>query len=335
MKTTKKVVVTGACGFIGVCLCLRLLKQGMHVIGIDNLSRPGSQLNLAELSLAGGLFTFHKLDLADSSDVKELFASIGAVDAVFHLAGQVAVTASYLDRETDFKNNVVASFNVIESVKKYSSDAYCLYASTNKVYGNIAASDPVGRDVPLNPYTPYGVSKAAAELYFTEYGRKELGLSTCCLRQSCIYGHHQYGIEDQGWVAWFSIANIMGMPVTIYGDGLQVRDILFIDDLLDLYLECFAKRVTGVYPMGGGRANMINLQQALKLIVEITQKPFKNISYSCQRPGDQPFFVADTNWTHELGLSWAPQKSIAGGVRNMIAWIQHNEDLIKSTIKTP
>jgi len=311
-------------------LSLQLLKQGIHVIGIDDLSRAGSHFNEKELALTSESFTFHKLDLSNTPKVYELFSNIGAVDAVFHLAGQVAVTSSYLDREKDFRNNVMASFNIIESVKRYTPEAYCLYASTNKVYGNITDTTPVGRSIPLNPYTPYGVSKAAAELYFTEYGRKEIGLFTCSLRQSCIYGHHQYGIEDQGWIAWFSIANILEIPVTIYGDGQQVRDILFIDDLIDLYLECLENRITGVYPVGGGTANTINLQQALQLITNITQKPFKYIKNSHTRPGDQPFFVSDTSWTNKLGLTWNPKINTEQGVKKMIEWIKCNEDQIKS-----
>ncbi|MBC2714982.1 MAG: SDR family NAD(P)-dependent oxidoreductase [Desulfobacteraceae bacterium] len=332
MNSLKKIIITGACGFIGTCLSLRLLKHGIQVIGIDNLSRPGAELNAKELAVERKLFSLHQVDLSQTSKVYELFSSIGEVDAVFHLAGQVAVTSSYKNRQKDFINNVVVSFNVIEAVKRYTPEAYCLYASTNKVYGNITVNKPIGNSYPLNPYSPYGVSKAAAELYFTEYGRKEIGLATCSLRQSCIYGHHQYGIEDQGWVAWFSIANIIELPITIYGDGQQARDILFIEDLIDLYLECIENRVTGVYPVGGGVTNIITIKQALILINRITQKSFTCMENSNVRPGDQPYFVADTSWTNRLGLNWRPQVNAEQGIRKMIEWIQCNKNQIRYII---
>ena len=325
----KKIIVTGACGFIGTCLSLRLIKLGIHVIGIDNLSRKGSELNANEL-LESKLFTFYNLDISNTSEVYKLFSGIGTVDAIYHLAGQVAVTTSYINRETDFFNNTVASFNILEAVKRYTPEAYCLYSSTNKVFGHIRTNTPIGINYPMNPYTPYGVSKAAAELYFTEYGRNEIGLTTCSLRQSCIYGHHQYGIEDQGWVAWFTIANILELPVTIYGNGLQTRDILFIDDLIDLYLECLEKKVTGVYPVGGGIDNAINLKQALQLITEITNKPFKSLINCQTRPGDQPYFIVDVSWTKKSGLEWKPNTNIKEGLKNMTEWINTNKAYIEN-----
>ena len=323
-----KVVVTGACGFIGTCLSLRLMDEGIRVIGIDNLSRPGSEVNALEL-LAGDLFTLYRVDLSNTPKVDKLFSELGSVDVVFHLAAQTAVTTSYVDRQRDFLDNAVASFNVIESVKRYSPDAYCLYASTNKVYGHIQVSRPVGLDYSLNPYTPYGVSKATGELYFTEFGRTELGLRTCSLRQSCIYGHHQYGVEDQGWIAWFAIANILDLPITIYGDGEQIRDLLFIDDLIDLYLACWQRQITGVYPVGGGPLNAINLKQGLDLISSITGKPFTTIRYDKVRSGDQPYFVADLSWIEKVGLDWSPRTDVEQGVRKMVDWIRLNANQIK------
>ena len=325
-----KVIITGACGFIGTCLSLRLMEQEVEVIGIDNLSRPGSELNAMEL--AGDLFTLYRVDLSHTSKADDVFAQIGSVDAVFHLAAQVAVTTSYVERRRDFLDNALASFNVIESAKRYTPNAYCLYASTNKVYGHIEVSEPVGFDYPLNPYTPYGVSKATGELYFTEYGREELGLTTCSLRQSCIYGHHQFGVEDQGWVAWFAIANILGLPVTIYGDGEQVRDLLFIDDLIDLYLECVEKHLTGVYPVGGGLTNAVSLKHGLDLITAITGKEFARIQYDKIRPGDQPFFVADLAWKDQAKLRWEPKTTVPQGIQEMVDWIRLNENRVKKVL---
>lgn len=325
-----RVVVTGACGFIGTCLSTELLKRDIEVIGIDNLSRPGSEWNAKELS--GNGFTLHRIDLSVSSKTFEVFSRVGPVDAVFHLAAQVAVTTSYVNRHSDFLDNAVATFNVIEAIKRFSPDAYCLYASTNKVYGHIEVSEPVGMSHPLNPYTPYGVSKATGEMYFTEFGRSEIGLSTCSLRQSCIYGHHQFGVEDQGWMAWFAIANMLGLPISIYGDGRQVRDLLFIDDLIALYLECWEKRYSGAFPVGGGADNAISLHQGLELIAEITGKDFADRRYDDVRPGDQPYFVADLAWTKEVGSDWHPTVDVRTGVTHMIDWIDQNLDTIKKAL---
>lgn len=326
----KRVIITGACGFIGTCLGLRLMEQGIEVLGIDNLSRLGSELNAAEL--ASDLFTLYRVDIGHTAKVVEVFAEIGSVDAVFHLASQVAVTKSYANRRSDFLDNTVGSFNVIESVKRYCPDAYCLYASTNKVYGHIKVSAPVGLDCPLNPYTPYGVSKATGDLYFTEYGREELGLTTCVLRQSCIYGHHQFGVEDQGWVAWFAIANTLELPITIYGDGKQIRDLLFIDDLIDLYLECAETRLRGAYPVGGGSTNALSVKQGLDLIATITEKEFTRIQYDGPRPGDQPYFVADLSWTNQTGLDWKPKIEVRQGIHAMAEWIRSNQHRISRVL---
>lgn len=325
-----RVIITGVCGFIGSCLARKLMEQETEVIGIDNLSRRGTEFTAMELR--GKLFTLHRIDLSHASKVFEVFSAIGPVDAVFHLAAQVAVTTSYLNRENDFLDNAVASFHVVEAVKRYSPEAYCLYASTNKVYGHIKVAEPVGLKMPFDPYTPYGVSKATGELYFSEYGRPELGLTTLSLRQSCIYGHHQYGVEDQGWIAWFAIANLLGLPVCIYGDGEQVRDLLFVEDLIDLYLECWEKRLTGVYPVGGGPSNTVSLKEGLKLIEEATGKKFSEITYDEIRPGDQPYFVADLSWTDDARLDWKPKVNVEEGLAKMIDWIRMNEDKIKKVL---
>lgn len=326
-----KVIITGACGFIGSCLTRRLLAEGCRVVGIDNLSRRGTELNADELEALDG-FELRRLDIADADAVYAAFDAEGEVDAVFHLAGQVAVTSSYENRQRDFASNAAGSFHVIEAVKRFTPSAWCFYSSTNKVYGHLRVHVPVGLTYPLDPYTPYGVSKAVGELYFSEYGRSEIGLETCCLRQSCIYGHHQYGVEDQGWVAWFAIANLFDKPVTIYGDGNQVRDLLFIDDLLDLYLECWRKRLTGVYPIGGGSANSISLAGGLEMISEITGREFSQVAREPTRPGDQPYFVADLSWSENAGLDWAPKTGVREGLSQMIAWIKENETAIRRVI---
>ena len=325
-----RVVITGACGFIGSCLGHRLLDLGHDVVGIDNLCRKGTEINAHELTARG--MPLHRVDLGVGPKVMETFNELGAIDALFHFAAQVAVTTSYKDRYRDFLDNAAGSFHVIESIKRFSPGAYCLYASTNKVYGHLKVAHPVGLEYPLDPYTPYGVSKAVGELYFSEYGRHEIGLRTCSLRQSCIYGHHQFGVEDQGWVAWFTIANLFGLPITVYGDGHQVRDLLYIDDLVDLYLELWQRQTTGVFPVGGGPASAIGLAECLELIPQITGKPFAEVRHAPTRPGDQPYFVADVSWLEQTPLQWRPKTQVRDGIHHMVAWIHEHEAAIKEVL---
>lgn len=322
-KNNKKILVTGACGFIGYCLCKRLIDEGYHVVGLDNLSRAGTQINKVQL-MAHANFSLFEVDISRMEHLKAIFLEIGKVEAIFHMAAQVAVTLSYTDREKDFENNARASFNVVECAKRYSPEAYCLYASTNKVYGHIEVSKPVGLEMPLHPYTPYGVSKAVGELYFTEYGRPEIGLQTCSFRQSCIYGHHQYGVEDQGWVAWFAIANLLGKSVTIYGNGEQTRDLLYIDDLIDLYLMAYHLKLTGVYPVGGGEKNAISVKEGLELIQKASGLSYPTISNAEMRPGDQPYFIADISWTKKAAFNWSAKTAVEDGIVSMMNWMKNN-----------
>ncbi len=325
-----RVAITGACGFIGSCLAHRLLDLGHTVIGLDNLCRKGTEINAHELTARG--MPLHRVDLGVGPKVMETFHELGPVDALFHFAAQVAVTTSYKDRYRDFLDNAAGSFHVVESIKRFSPEAYCLYASTNKVYGHLTVEHPVGLDYPLDPYTPYGVSKAVGELYFSEYGRDEIGLRTCSLRQSCIYGHHQFGVEDQGWVAWFAIANLFDLPITIYGDGRQVRDLLYIDDLVELYIELWERGFTGVYPMGGGPTNIISLAECIELIPSVTGKAFGDVRHADTRPGDQPYFVADLAWLESTPLRWRPTTKVADGLERMVAWIRDHETPIRDVL---
>lgn len=318
-----KVLVTGACGFIGSALVRRLCMSGVKVYGIDNLSRIGSEMNAMDLRTLDG-FVLRRIDLSHGQKVDDVFQEIGPVDAVFHLAAQVAVTTSYAYPRVDFLDNALASFNVIEAARRFTPEAYCLYASTNKVYGPLVFNEPVGMAHSPNPYTPYGVSKATGELYFLEYGTPAIGLQTCSLRQSCIYGSHQFGVEDQGWIAWFAIANLLGKRITLYGDGKQVRDLLYVDDLIALYLECWERRLTGAYPVGGGPNRQITLREGLRLIEKLTDRPFATIETAEARPGDQPYFVADLAWTREVGLRWEPEINVPQGVTTMLEWIREH-----------
>jgi CDP-paratose 2-epimerase len=320
----KHALITGAAGFIGHRLALRLLAQGVSVVGFDNLSRKGAEYNLSTLeSLGNQGFKFLKGDITKAADFIEL-EKTNTFDAIFHLAGQVAVTSSYADVNKDFLENALGTVNVLEFAKRNCPDAFLLYSSTNKVYGHLKVEEPVGVSCKLDPYTPYGVSKGVGDLYFREYGRGELGLTTCVLRQSCIYGPGQIGVEDQGWLAWFAIANLKNLPVTIYGTGRQVRDLLFVEDLVSLYIECCQKRVRGQFPVGGGAQNSMSISQAIELIPQLTNKAYSATHYGPQRPGDQDYFVSDNSWALEEGLAWKPETSLSVGLPEMIRWMKQN-----------
>lgn len=326
-----KILITGSCGFIGSNLAKRLLGMGYSIHGIDNLAHPGTKIRLKELNALAD-FHFIETDISSRHDIFSIFEKLGPLSAVFHFAAQTAVTTSYDDRVLDFDTNALGSFNIIEAVKKHSPKAYCLYTSTNKVYGNIFFDGPVGKNQPACPYTPYGVSKFVGDLYFGEYRNPEIGLKTCVFRQSCIYGPNQYGVEDQGWVAWFVICNLLKRPLTIYGDGKQTRDILYVDDLTDLYAESLRVNLQGSYPVGGGKDNAINLIDMMSMIESITGTYFKKIEFANPRLGDQPYFVADNEWTKEMGFIWKPKVKIKNGLKKLILWIDNNIDNIKEVL---
>ena len=236
---------------------------------LDDLSRRGTQENLEWLRTQGKL-SFVKQDIRDAAGVRDAIAGHDDADVLLHLAGQVAVTTSVTDPRSDFEINALGTFNVLEAVRASRGRPIVLYASTNKVYGNMEHEGVALRDgrygykrlkrgvsetTPLDFHSPYGCSKGAADQYVRDYARI-YGLRTVVFRQSCIYGTRQFGIEDQGWVAWFTIAAVLGRKLTIFGDGRQVRDVLFVDDLAECYLQAVERidRAAGqVYNIGGGR----------------------------------------------------------------------------------
>src|ERR1035437_1235235 len=243
-----KALVIGGAGFIGANTADRLLKKGNEVWVFDNLSRRGTEWNLKWLKQNKKL-KFVKGDTRNYGELKKLFRANRDFDAVFHLAAQVAVTTSVTNPREDFEINAFGSFNVLEAIRETKSNPAILYSSTNKVYGgmtDIKIVEKKGRyaykDLPkgisedriLDFHSPYGCSKGTADQYMIDYSRI-YGLRTVVFRQSCIYGYRQFGIEDQGWVAWFTIATMLNKPLSIYGDGKQVRDVLFIEDLIDGY----------------------------------------------------------------------------------------------------
>jgi CDP-paratose 2-epimerase len=334
-----KWIVTGAAGFIG-CNTVRILaERGIEVVGIDNLSRPGAELNLEWLhEHAGGTFTFERCDIRDTHRLNALVAEHCDASVLLHLAAQVAVTTSIRDPRADFEMNALGSFNVCEAVRVHAPECLLIYASTNKVYGSSVhdvelrdgrwwhrtAVGGIDEATPLDFHSPYACSKGAGEQYVLDYART-YGLRTVSIRQSCIYGPRQFGIEDQGWVAWLTAAALAGQPFTIYGDGLQVRDLLFVDDLAELYLRCAEQpdAVRGL-PLnaGGGPANALSVLELVGYLEGKLGGPPEH-GFAEQRSGDQRFFVADTTRARDL-LGWSPSVSIDDGLDRLYAWIEDN-----------
>ena len=336
-----KTLLTGGAGFIGSNAAVRCLRRGERVVVFDDLSRAGSAANLEWMRGVGSL-DFHRLDLRDARELERTLALHADVDRVLHLAGQVAVTTSVLDPRTDFEVNALGTFNLLEAVRRLTPAASLIYASTNKVYGGLAhlqiverggrydygsLPDGVDEREPLDFHSPYGCSKGSADQYVRDYHRI-YGLKTVVFRQSCIYGYRQFGIEDQGWVAWFAIAARQGRPMRVYGDGKQVRDVLFVDDLLDAF-DCAFGRMDAaagrVYNIGGGRDNVISIRELLAYLEERNGRPLP-FTYHDWRPGDQKVFVSDIRRSRaELG--WAPNTGWRTGVDHLCAWVEENEAL--------
>src|ERR1700682_2553448 len=268
-----KTIITGGAGFIGCNAASRYLRKGDEVVVIDNLSRPGGYRNVEWLKPQGDL-TFLQADIRNADKINQTFKTHKDVGLVLHLAGQVAVTTSVSDPRSDFEANAMGTFNVLEAARMASIQAPIIFSSTNKVYGGMEEagivegadrysyaelSSGVSEQQNLDFHSTYGCSEGAADQYVHDYARI-YGLETIVFRQSCIYGYRQFGVEDQGWVAWFIIAALLGRPITVYGDGKQVRDVLFIDDLLDAFDAAAdnSQQAGGkVYNIGGGPENVM------------------------------------------------------------------------------
>lgn len=338
-----KWIVTGGAGFIGCNAVQRLLTLGHTVVVIDNLTRRGAQTNLEWLRTQGA-FEFALLDIRDTSGLQMLIKDHSDADVILHLAAQVAVTTSVANPREDFEINALGTFNVLEAARLCTNQPIVLYASTNKVYGEmehvgtmlqngryqyVNLPGGVAETEPLDFHSPYGCSKGAADQYVRDYARI-YGLRTVVLRQSCIYGRRQFGVEDQGWMAWFTIAALLGQSITIYGDGRQVRDVLFVDDLVESYLEAVANiaQTNGkVYNIGGGSVNQLSLLELLNMLEYFLDCSIA-VKYADWRPGDQKVFVADVaKAQREFG--WRPTTNIESGLEKLINWVRQNETLLR------
>lgn len=339
-----RILITGGAGFIGINAAAHFLKQGWRVTILDNLSRRGTDLNLAWLAEGFKKKTpFVKADVR--YDQKVLDREVARADAVLHLAAQVAVTTSVADPRTDFEINALGTFNVLEAARKAKTPPIIIYSSTNKVYGDLEAlkikerqkryelatfPEGVSESQQLDFHSPYGCSKGAADKYVCDYARI-YGIPTVVFRQSCIYGPNQLGVEDQGWVAWFAIALLAGRPITLYGNGKQVRDLLHVYDLIALYERAInhIREVRGhAFNVGGGPANTRSL---LEFFHEARERHGLHgaLSYAPLRPGDQKVFISDNTKIKDF-LSWKPKIRVEDGIPLLLSWVKENKKIIFS-----
>lgn len=335
-----RVLITGGIGFIGTNLADRFLRDGHEVVLFDNCGRAGVKENLKWIRQQHGeRVRFIKADVRDYDSVE---GAILGVEIVFHLAAQVAVTNSVLNPQEDFSINAQGTLNVLEAARRQKPMPIVLYTSTNKVYGGLEHLNIIDRPTryefedcafgvsescPLDFHSPYGCSKGAADQYVRDYERI-YGLPTIVFRMSCIYGPHQCGTEDQGWVAHFVLASLRGGHLTIYGDGKQVRDLLYVDDLVSLMQRACAdiKHTAGqIYNVGGGSANTISVWTELREPLETLVGILPSVSYAKFRPGDQRIYVSDIRKAYQH-LSWAPRVGLTDGLRRMVeAFKQHRK----------
>ncbi|MES4787405.1 MAG: hypothetical protein C4294_18165 [Nitrospiraceae bacterium] len=348
----ERILVTGGAGFIGSHVAEFYAKRGNDVIVFDNLSREhllgkgykNANYNWNYLRRYGNV----KLIKGDVTNFEELAKTIKDVDAIIHLAAQTAVTTSLMDPKTDFMINALGTFNVLEATRISNGDPAIIYTSTNKLYGDnvnkimvleketrYIFEDKFKKGIPetfpidLCEHTPYGCSKLVGDLYTQDYA-KIYGLKTAAFRISCIYGPRQFGVEDQGWVAWFTIATITGKPITIYGDGKQVRDILYVTDLVNAF-DAFLQRknqLSGeVFNIGGGPENTVSLLELLDMLEQLTGKRSK-ITFSNWRPSDQKVYISNISKAKEK-LGWTPKVSAKEGVKKLVNWVSENRHLFE------
>jgi CDP-paratose 2-epimerase len=340
-----KALITGGAGFIGSNLAHRLIGRSDEVTVFDNLSRPRTESNLEWLRESHGRESFRFVQ-ADLRDFAALTESARGADVVYHLAGQTAVTTSVSDPRADFFDNALGTFNALEATRAArdaGADPVFLYSSTNKVYGGmedviieergaryVYRDFPNGMDesCPLDFHSPYGCSKGTGDQYTRDYARI-FGLRTVVLRQSSIYGYRQFGVEDQGWIAWLVIAAVSGNPITIFGDGKQVRDVLFIEDLLDLYdaaLEKIHIAAGQVYNIGGGPDHTISVWTEFGPILERLLGQPVPVRHADWRPGDQRVYISNINKAGR-DLGWLPTVGVEEGIERLFNWVTANRHL--------
>jgi len=344
-----RILVTGGAGFIGSHVAEYYAKRGEEVVVLDNLSRTeilgkvvGDPLyNWNYLKQYGNV----KLVKGDIRSFEQVREAARDVDAIIHVAAQVAVTTSIANPRIDFEINALGTFNILEAARL--EDASLIFTSTNKVYGEnvnkipvieretrYEYADPKFREgipetfpIDLTGHSPYGCSKLAADIYVQDYAHT-YGLKTGVFRMSCIYGERQFGVEDQGWVSWLTIATLTGKPITIYGDGKQVRDVLYVEDLIDAFDKFLNSKLKHeVFNIGGGPKNTLSLLELLEMLKSMSGANPK-VSFAEWRPADQKVYISNINKARVL-LNWEPKTSPEDGVKRLVNWVSNNIKLFK------
>ncbi len=337
-------LITGGAGFIGVNSANYFARQGHKITIFDNFSRKGGESNLRWLQQRHDATVMQVIrgDVRDEAAVNTAVQTTQP-DVILHLAGQVAVTTSVQNPREDFEINALGTFNILEALRQFAPEATMLYASTNKVYGGMEAVEIVEQETryayrdypqgipetyPLDFHSPYGCSKGAGDQYTLDYARI-YGLRTAVLRQSCIYGPRQFGVEDQGWVAHFIIAAVLGRPLSIFGDGKQVRDLLHVHDLVRAY-EYAVERIDEVkgeaFNIGGGAHNTLSIWAEFGPLLARFHGRDVPVTHGEWRPGDQLVFVADIAKAQEK-LGWQPELSLEQGIKQLYEWVANNPTL--------
>ena len=338
-----KALVTGGAGFIGSNLVSKLLNDGWDVILYDNLSRAGTKKNLEWLKKSKNNSRL-TIVIEDVRREKQVEKYVKKVDVVYHLAAQVAVTSSLDNPREDFEINAGGTLNVLEAARKTKHKPIVVYSSTNKVYGsqgnsrykegdtrylNLTYPTGINEEVPLDFHSPYGCSKGVADQYTRDYYRI-FGLPTIVFRQSCIYGNRQMGVEDQGWIAHFIISVLLGRPLTVFGDGKQVRDALYVDDLISAFLKAadgINKTKGEIYNIGGGVKNSISLLEFIRILEKHFGKKIR-LKFGKERMGDQKVFISD-NSKLEKSLNWKPKVELEEGIEKLYYWVKENIDIFQ------
>lgn len=329
-----KILITGGVGFIGTNTAIYFAKKKHQVVVVDNFSRPGVEINEKFIKQN---YPQIKIIKSNILQIKNYQNFLKKANVVIHLAGQTAVTTSVRDPISDFKNNIEDSFYLLEFLRKENAQTTIIYSSTNKVYGNLSSHklqvnkkkqryvdichrDGIDETENLNFISPYACSKGATDLYFLDYGRT-FGLKTVVFRQSCIYGKHQIGVEDQGWIAHFALQALTKKPITIFGDGLQVRDLLYVDDLIEAYSLAIEKinKVKGeVFNIGGGIKNSFSLLNVIEILEKKLSTKIK-LFFKKERLGDQKYFVSNNKKIRQY-LNWKPKTNFSLGLKRLINW---------------
>ena len=340
----KKILIIGGAGFIGVNSSLFFDKKKFQIHILDNFSRKGTLQNIKIIKKKIKVVKIYNADIRNFKKISKIINQIKP-EIILHLAAQVAVTNSINDPRNDFEINAIGSFNILESCRLFSKKSLIIYSSTNKVYGEIdykpqmaklrykiKNSYAVNEKQSLDFHSPYGCSKGTADQYFIDYSRI-FNLKTVVLRQSCIYGKNQYGVEDQGWVAWFAIAFFLKKKVTIYGNGKQIRDLLYVDDLVELFYKIYLNKkncIGKAFNVGGGIKNTLSILELVRILKD-KYNLNTEISFSKQREGDQNIFICDNSRIKKC-TKWMPKKNLKLGLHNMIEWISENLGVINKIL---